>query len=57
MDLRHSLIPDDLVEEMVKTMPEHHGPGGQDDRDMAKYDYMTFMEKFIGSPSGRANGQ
>jgi hypothetical protein len=58
MDLRHSLIPDDLVEEMVKTMPEHSGPGGQDDSDLRKYDYMTFMEKFMGAKgSGRANGQ
>jgi hypothetical protein len=58
MDLRHSLIPDDLVEEMVKTMPEHSGPGGQDDQQLRKYDYMTFMDKLIGSRSnGRANGQ
>jgi len=55
MDLRHSLIPDDLVEEMIRSMPEHEGAGGQDDRDLHKYDYTTFMEKLMGS--ARANGQ
>jgi hypothetical protein len=58
MDLRHSLIPDDLVEEMVKTMPEHSGADGQEDGNLRKYDYMTFMEKLMGSKSnGRVNGQ
>ncbi|KAF2430326.1 alpha-actin-like proteinin [Tothia fuscella] len=54
MDLRHSLIPEELVEEMIKTMPEHTGPGGQDDKHLSKYDYTTFMEKLIGG--GQING-
>jgi hypothetical protein len=57
MDLRHSLIPEDVVEEMIKAMPEHAGPGGQDDKDLPKYDYVTFMEKLMGVDSkGSRNG-
>lgn len=48
MDLRHSLIPDDVVEEMIKAMPEHPGTGAQDDKNLPKYDYVTFMEKLMG---------
>lgn len=55
LDLRHSLIPDDLIDEMLRSMPEHTGPDVQEDQDMPKYDYVTFMEKFI-SPSPSANG-
>jgi len=59
LDLRHSLIPDDLVEEMVRTMPEHDGPGIQEDRGLPKFDYVTFMEKLMGGSvsEGHANGQ
>lgn len=56
MDLRHSLIPDELIDDLVKTMPEHRGPDLQEDRELAKYDYITFMEKFMGA-GGDANGQ
>lgn len=52
MDLRHSLIPDELVEEMINTMPEHKGSGGQEDKNQPKYDYITFMERFMGGSSG-----
>jgi hypothetical protein len=48
MDLRHSLIPDEVVEEMIKEMPEHPGTGAQDDKNLPKYDYVTFMEKLMG---------
>jgi hypothetical protein len=53
LDLRHSLIPDDLVEELVKTMPAHSGTSTQEDRNLPKYDYVTFMERFMG---GSSNG-
>ncbi|KAL1302461.1 hypothetical protein AAFC00_002853 [Neodothiora populina] len=56
MDLRHSLIPDELIDDLVKTMPEHRGPDLQEDREMAKYDYITFMEKFMGT-GGKMNGE
>ncbi|KAF2093921.1 alpha-actin-like proteinin [Rhizodiscina lignyota] len=50
LDLRHSLIPDELVDELTKTMPEHSGPDLQEDRGLPKYDYIKFMEKLIDEP-------
>jgi len=51
------LIPEELVDEMIKTMPEHHGPGNDEDRSLPKYDYVTFMNRLMGSPGGgNANG-
>lgn len=44
LDLRHSLIPDELVEDLLASMPEHRGPDMQEDRDLPKYDYISFME-------------
>ena len=55
LDLRHSLIPDELVEELVKTMPSHSGAGTQEDRNLPKYDYITFMERFMGGNSNNGN--
>ncbi|KAI9837451.1 MAG: hypothetical protein M1819_007099 [Sarea resinae] len=55
VDLRHSLIPDEVIEDLVKTMPEHRGPDLQTDRDLSKYDYVTFMENFTNG-QGAANG-
>ncbi|KAJ9628571.1 alpha-actinin [Taxawa tesnikishii (nom. ined.)] len=55
LDLRHSLIPDELIEDLVKSMPEHRGPDLQEDRDLPKYDYISFMEKYLGGPS--SNGE
>lgn len=49
MDLRHSLIPDEIVEEMISAMPEHPGTGAPDEQNIPKYDYVTFMEKFMGT--------
>ncbi|KIW09551.1 uncharacterized protein PV09_00424 [Verruconis gallopava] len=51
LDLRHSLIPDELVEELVRTMPPHKGAGTEEDRNLPKYDYVTFMERYMGGPS------
>ncbi|EKV12612.1 Alpha-actinin [Penicillium digitatum] len=45
LDLRHSLIPDEVIEHLVKTMPPHDGPDLLEDRELAKYDYISFMEK------------
>lgn len=57
MDLRHSLIPDELIEDLVKSMPEHRGPDLQEDRNMPKYDYASFMERFVDSPHEEVNGR
>ncbi|MCJ1306971.1 hypothetical protein MMC25_000615 [Agyrium rufum] len=63
VDLRHSLIPDELIEELVKGMPELEigngdGNGGRGEKDGSarggesdggerKYDYVTFMERMV----------
>ena len=47
LDLRHSLIPDEVIEHLVQTMPQHEGPDLLEDRDLAKYDYISFMEKMM----------
>lgn len=54
MDLRHSLIPDEIVEEMISAMPEHPGTGAQDEQNIPKYDYVTFMEKLMGMEKNHA---
>ncbi|MCJ1286777.1 hypothetical protein MMC26_006123 [Xylographa opegraphella] len=53
LDLRHSLIPDELIEDLLKTMPAHQGPDLAEDNDMPKYDYVEFMEKIT---CGRTDG-
>ncbi|MCJ1458655.1 hypothetical protein MMC28_009029 [Mycoblastus sanguinarius] len=45
LDLRHSLIPEELVEDLLSSMPAHRGPDLQEDRHLPKYDYVSFMEK------------
>jgi len=55
LDLRHSLIPDELIDEMVKSMPEHKGSNFQDDRNLPKYDYISFMQKLM-NERGVENG-
>jgi Ca2+-binding EF-hand superfamily protein len=48
LDLTHSLIPDELVQQLTESMPMHRGPDMQQDRDLPKYDYRAFMERFMG---------
>lgn len=47
MDLRHSLIPDDLIENLLESMPMHQGPDLLEDREVPKYDYISFMQNMI----------
>ena len=47
MDLRHSLVPDEVIDELIKIMPTHKGPDMSRDRGQAQYDYISFMEKMI----------
>jgi hypothetical protein len=55
LDLRHSLIPDELIEDLLQTMPPHHGPEATEDRGLARFDYVRFMEKMTdGSSAGHA---
>jgi len=52
MDLRHSLIPDDLIEDLLHSMPKHKGPDLEVDRHLPKYDYVGFMERMAGAGGG-----
>ncbi len=36
-------------------MPEHSGPDMQADRDLAKYDYIKFMERLIDEPGSNGH--
>ncbi|KAB5558090.1 hypothetical protein GE09DRAFT_1237324 [Coniochaeta sp. 2T2.1] len=69
MDLRHSLVPDEVIDKLVEIIPRHTGPDMQADRGLPQYDYIAFMEKLIreeqdkadkaersASPTKRANG-
>jgi len=47
MDLRHSLIPDELIEDLIHTMPKHNGPDMEADRELPKYDYISFMQRMM----------
>ena len=52
LDLRHSLIPDELVEGLLHSMPEHRGPDFKEDRHMPKYDYVSFMDNMTHGAGG-----
>jgi Ca2+ insensitive EF hand len=65
LDLRHSLIPEELVDQMMRTMPIHHGQSMPEDAGVSKFDYVNYMERYLGTNSSRhvnpttaaANGQ
>ncbi|KAJ5461637.1 Alpha-actinin-like protein 1 [Penicillium daleae] len=57
LDLRHSLIPDEVIEHLVKTMPPHEGPDLLEDRDLPKFDYISFMERMIEEHKGKSSGK
>ena len=45
LDLRHSLVPDEMIEDLISSMPVHKGPDLLEDRDLPKWDYVRFMER------------
>ncbi|KAG2416076.1 hypothetical protein HFD88_007268 [Aspergillus terreus] len=60
MDLRLSLIPEELIEHLTQTMPKHQGPVKTQDRDVPQYDYISFMGKMMAdedSDDASTNGQ
>nr|POE65055.1 alpha-actinin-like protein 1 [Quercus suber] len=57
LDLTHSLIPDEIVQKLAESMPEHRGPDLQEDRGLKKYDYMGFMENFLAKERAERNGE
>ncbi len=52
IDLRHSLVPDDVIEKLVQIIPEHHGPDMAEHRGLPQYDYIAFMDKLISDDEG-----
>jgi len=60
LDLTHSLIPEEIVQQLMSSMPAHRGPDLKEDRDLPKYDYVRFMERYLGdgdaAGGGAANG-
>ena len=52
LDLSHSLIPEEIVQKLVESMPAHRGPDLREDREMPKFDYVRFMEGFVGGGAG-----
>lgn len=46
IDLRHSLIPEGMIEQLVKTMPKHGGELAEGDQ--VGFDYEVYMEKLMG---------
>jgi Ca2+-binding EF-hand superfamily protein len=48
MDLRHSLVPDEVIDQLTEMMPPTRGgPDESEDPDLTQYDYMSFMDKLI----------
>lgn len=56
MDLRHSLVPDDVIEKLVEIIPRHTGPDMAEHRGQPQYDYIAFMEKLINEEGEVPNG-
>jgi Ca2+-binding EF-hand superfamily protein len=54
MDLRHSLVPDEVIEKLVKVVPLHQGPDLKEDRGIPQYDYISFMDQMINHPEEKA---
>lgn len=56
LDLTHSLIPEEIVQQLIGSMPAHRGPDLQEDRGLPKYDYIGFMERYLHEKEQRTNG-
>ncbi|KAK4169310.1 hypothetical protein QBC43DRAFT_329752 [Cladorrhinum sp. PSN259] len=54
MDLRHSLVPDEVIEKLVDIIPPFSGPDLQTDRGKAQFDYIKFMDKLIADEKSAA---
>ncbi|KAJ0295573.1 hypothetical protein COL5a_009382 [Colletotrichum fioriniae] len=56
MDLRHSLVPDEVIDKLIEIIPPHNGPDTSEDRGMPQYDYIAFMDKLISDEKQGATG-
>ncbi|KAF2764260.1 alpha-actinin, sarcomeric [Teratosphaeria nubilosa] len=59
MDLTHSLMTEEVVGKLMESMPVHQGPDLQEDREVAKFDYVEFMRQYMpaGGPGRREEGK
>ncbi|TEA15580.1 Alpha-actinin-like protein 1 [Colletotrichum sidae] len=55
MDLRHSLVPDEVIDKLIEIIPVHNGPDTAEDRGMPQYDYIAFMDKLISDEKEAGN--
>lgn len=46
------MIPEELIDNLIQTMPEHQGPNLLEDREIPRYDYITFMERMMNNGEG-----
>lgn len=56
MDLRHSLVPDEVIDKLTELIPLHTGPDMATDRGMPQYDYIAFMDRLIADERRANNG-
>ena len=45
-----------MIEDLVSSMPAHKGPDLLEDRDLAKFDYVRFMERMTLGDDGDDGG-
>ncbi|KAI1107240.1 calponin homology domain-containing protein [Jackrogersella minutella] len=57
MDLRHSLVPDEVIEKLCEIVPPHNGPDMAQDRGVPQFDYISFMERMIAGPQDEAEDE
>lgn len=57
MDLRHSLVPDEVIEKLTELIPLHTGPDMQADRGQPQYDYIAFMDRLIADERMASGGR
>lgn len=55
MDLRHSLVPEEVIDKLLDMMPPHSGPDMSRDRGKDQFDYISFMEKMMGGEGGEGD--
>lgn len=44
-----------MIDDLISQMPEHKGPDMQEDRDVPKFDYITYMQRYMGIDKGNGD--
>lgn len=50
LDLRHSLVPDEVIDHITKICPRHPDGEASENPEMWQYDYVTFMDSLLNDP-------